>query len=395
MAVLDDLHDELAELAASGLLRRLRTVIGAPDRVVHLDGRQVLNFSANNYLGLANHPVVIEAALTALRNVGTGAGASRLIVGNQDAHEALERELAAFHHRPAARLFNSGYNANLGVLQTLAREGDVIFSDALNHASVVDGCRLSRAAVVVYPHCDVDALRSSMSQRSGRRTLVVTESVFSMDGDRAPLAALAELCRQHDAALIVDEAHGTGVMGPGGRGGAADAGAEPEVHIGTLGKGLGSLGAYVAGRTELAEILLNRARSFVFTTALPAPVVAASRAALRLVQAAEGEQLRQTLGSHITRFRDGLADLGLLGPGAGNTPIFPVFVGDEGRAMECSERLLARGLYAQGIRPPTVPVGTARLRFALMATHSDHDIDFALSELAALVGSDLLPRRPL
>jgi 8-amino-7-oxononanoate synthase len=392
MTARDEWAQELAELDARGLRRSLRVSAGAPGRTVVLDGREVLDFSSNNYLGLADHPALIRAAIEATERHGTGTGASRLVLGTQPLHIALEQALAAFHHRPAALLFGSGYHANIGVLQTLARDGDVIFSDALNHASIIDGCRLSRARVVVYPHLDVAALADLLPRHPGRRRIVVTDSVFSMDGDRAPMDELASLCRQHDAVLVLDEAHATGALGPGGRGVAADAGALADVHVGTLGKSFGSAGAYVAGERSLIELLANRARSFVFTTALPPGVVAATLAAVHLLSSADGNALRARLAAHIARFRQGLAALGLLQPGAGTTPIFPVIVGDERQTMACSQRLLEHGIHAQGIRPPTVRAGTSRLRFALMATHQPEDLDRALTELSALVQTGLLPR---
>lgn len=391
----DDWKRVVEELERANLRRRLRTVASSSSRSVILDGREVLDFSSNNYLGLADHPVLAKAAIDALRAYGVGSGASRLIVGNHDQHEQLERELARFHDSEAALLFNSGYNANLGVLQSLAGAGDVIFSDALNHASIVDGCRLSRAAVVVYPHNDVEALGVLLESPRylGCRKLVVTDSVFSMDGDRAPLAAIARLCEQSQAVLVVDEAHATGVLGPEGRGVAREAGVHPDVRVGTLSKGFGSFGAYVAGSRELIELLLNRARSFVFTTSLPVAVVAASRAALQLIRGPEGVSRRKQLHDRIDRFRVGLEQMGILELHAGSTPIFPVHVADDHRVMRCSEHLLERGIYAQGIRPPTVPRGTSRLRFALMATHSCEDIDLALTELESMVRSGLLSPR--
>lgn len=388
-------HDwlqELAELDARGQRRRLRVATSPPGRLVQLDGRAVLNFSSNNYLGLADHPALAHAAMDATERAGTGTGASRLILGTQDLHVTLEQALAAWHEQPAALLFNSGYHANVGVLQALAREEDVVFSDALNHASIIDGCRLGRARVVVYPHCDPTALAALLAQHPARRRIVVTDSVFSMDGDRAPLAALADLCRAHDAVLMVDEAHAAGVLGPAGRGLAAEVGVVPEIHVGTLGKALGSFGAYVAGEQALIELLLHRARSFVFTTALPPGVVAATLAAVHLVQSQHGQHLRDRLAAHIARFGQGLAERGLLPDGAGTTPIFPVLVGDEHQTMACTQRLLEQGIYAQGIRPPTVPRGTSRLRFALMATHESDDLECALAALDDLARAGLLPR---
>jgi 8-amino-7-oxononanoate synthase len=391
MPVRDEWTQELAELEARGLRRSLRVSASAPGRTVVLDGREVLDFSSNNYLGLADHPVLARAAIQATERHGTGAGAARLVLGTQPVHVELEQALAAFHHQPAALLFNSGYHANIGVLQALSREGDVVFSDALNHASIIDGCRLGRGRVIVYPHRDVAALADLLARHRGRRRIVVTDSVFSMDGDRAPVAELAVLCREHDAVLMLDEAHATGALGPGGRGIAAEAGVVPDVHVGTLGKSLGSFGAYVFGERSLVELLANRARSFVFTTALPPGVVAATLAAVHLLQSATGDALRARLADHIARFRQGLAALGLLQPGAGTTPIFPVLIGDERQTMACSQRLLERGIHAQGIRPPTVPPGTSRLRFALMATHEPEDLERALAELDALVRAGLLP----
>lgn len=392
MTIDESLARELSQLEQKGLRRHLRTVRGSSDRVIELDGDKVINFSANNYLGLANHPALIDAATAALSSAGLGATASRLIVGNHDLHERLEQALAQFHQRPAARLFNSGYNANVGTIQALARVGDVVFSDQLNHASLIDGCRLSRSRVCVYPHSDINTLRTLMNEHRGNHRFVVTDAVFSMDGDRARLADLAELCREQRATLLVDEAHAIGILGPEGRGLAAQLGVEPDVVVGTLGKSFGGFGAYVTGTNELAEVLLNKARSFIFTTALPPSMAAASLAALAVLRGREGDARRARLHDSITHFAHGLATRGLLGAGSGHTAIFPVLVGDDARAMQCCERLLERGLYAQGIRPPTVPPGTARLRFALMASHRREDIEAALAGLDELLDTGLLPR---
>jgi len=387
------LDEELDALEERGLARRLRTVVGAQGRSVVVDGREVVSFSSNNYLGLANHPSVVAAAERALRSAGVGAGASRLIVGTNAEHVGLEEALTAFTGLESALLFNSGYQANLGVIPALVGTGDVVLSDRLNHATLIDGCRLSRARVAVYPHADLAALESLLvREKAARRRLVVSDAVFSMDGDRAPVAALRELCARHRAILMLDEAHSVGVLGPRGAGLAAEVGVEADVQMGTLGKAFGCFGAFVAGPAALRRWLLNRARSFVFTTALPPSVAAASLAALELSSSAEGDRLRRVLFARVAHFADGLDSLGLLAGGAGQTPIFPIVVGDERRTMAACDALLKAGLYAQGIRPPTVPRGTSRLRFALSAAHTEEDIQRALEELARLAEAGLIPR---
>ncbi len=387
------LIDELAALDDSGLRRRLRTVRGAQGRYLSLDGREVLNFSSNNYLGIADHPALVEAAKRALGFAGLGAGASRLIAGSTEEHVALEQELASFAGGDAALVFNSGYHANLGIIPALVGPGDVVFSDELNHATIIDGCRLSRARVAVVPHCDMQALGAALRrERRARRRLVVSDAVFSMDGDRAPVAELAEVSRQHGAVLMLDEAHAVGVLGPGGAGLAAEAGIDADVRMGTLGKALGTFGAFAVGPEPLVELLVNRARSFVFTTALPPSVIAAGRAGVELARGEEGERRRERLFERVAEFRDGLARVGLLARDAGTTPIFPVMVGEERRAMEACEALLDAGIYAQGIRPPTVPRGTSRLRFALSAAHEQEDIERAVAELAGLAERNVIPR---
>jgi 8-amino-7-oxononanoate synthase len=374
---LDDiLGRELAALDAQGLRRTLRLVGSPQGAVIDLDGRSVLNFSSNNYLGLAHHP-----ALRVTSDQGVGAGASRLIVGNLRAHRDLENALAAFHGTDSALLFSTGYQANLGVLQALAGPDDVIHSDRLNHASIIDGCRLSGARVEVYAHADVDDLERRLATTPGRRRFVVTDTVFSMDGDRAPLREIRAACDRFDAYLVVDEAHATGVVGPGGRGVAADLDVRPDVHMATLGKALGTFGAYVTGSGTLVDFLANRARSFIFTTAPPPGLARAARAALAVAGGDEGDRLRDALRSRIAEIRRGLADRALLAPGAGTTPIFPILVGDERRALTATRALLARGIYAQAIRPPTVPPGTTRLRISVMATHSPEHIAALLAAL--------------
>lgn len=375
------LGDELAEIERLGRRRWLRAASGRPGPVIELDGRQVVNLSANNYLGLAGDPRLAEAARTVL-DQGSGSTASRLIAGNRAEHEALEAELAAFHGTEAARLFNTGFQANVGVIDALAGAGDLILSDALNHASLIDGCRLSGARVVVYPHADVDAVAAALAEHrpAARRCFIVTDGLFSMDGDAAPVTALAALARRHDAALIVDEAHAVGALGDG-RGVCTAAGERPDVLVGTLGKAFGAFGAYVAGSAALAEYLLHRARSFVFTTALPASVAASARAGLAIAGSPEGAERRDRLAARINQLADGLAARNLLAPSAGRSPIFPLLLGSEARALAWCSALLERGFFVQAIRPPTVPPGGSRLRIALMADHEQSHIDAFLAAL--------------
>jgi 8-amino-7-oxononanoate synthase len=388
---------ELEALEAAGLRRQMRRWTGAHGPWIQLGGRRLSSFSSNNYLGLAGDERIALGAARALECSGVGAAASRLIAGNHAEHEGLEAELAAFHGAEAALLFNSGFQANVGTIPALVGPEDLILSDQLNHASLIDGCRLSRARVEIYDHADPAAVAGLLAahRRDARRALVVTDSVFSMDGDRAPLAALTELCRAHDAWLMVDEAHAVGVLGPGGRGLAAELGLAPEVVVGTLGKAFGAFGAYVIGSLRLRDLLLHRARSFVFSTALPPALAAAGRTAVSLVGGSEGEALRGALHRHIGTFSQGLGRLGLLAAGAGETPIIPLLVGTENAAMEVSNHLLEAGFHVQAIRPPTVPRGTSRLRFALMATHSPEQLEDLLGVLADLLRAGrLVPPRP-
>jgi 8-amino-7-oxononanoate synthase len=377
-----DVAERLEELRHRGLYRRLRLVGGPQGPRVLLDGRPVLLLCSNDYLGLAGHPQVREAAAEAALRWGAGAGASRLVSGNMEPHRQLERRLAEFKGHAAALLFGSGYLANTGTIAALAGRGEVVFSDELNHASIVDGCRLSRAETFVYRHGDVEHLAWGLRQAGSRAALIVSDGVFSMDGDVAPLADLARLARRHGCRLMVDEAHATGALGPGGRGSVAAAGLGGEVHlvVGTLGKALGSYGAYVCAGRELTEYLLNSARPFVFSTAPPPPAVAAAGAALELL--ASSPELVERLGGNATLLRQALASEGLAVGGSGSQ-IVPLQVGDARRTMELSERLLERGVFAQGIRPPTVPDGSSRLRFTVMATHDPDE----LREAAKTVGT--------
>jgi len=376
-----ELAAELTRLEAAGLRRVLRPLASGSAAEVTIGGRPVLLLSSNNYLGLADHPHVVAASCEAIRRWGCGAGASRLITGHLDLHAQVEAQLAAFKGTEAALLFPSGYQANVGTIGALVGRGDHVFSDALNHASIIDGCRLSRASVHVYPHRDARTLEGLLATtpRGGRR-VIVTDSVFSMDGDRAPLRDLVALARAYHTSLFLDEAHAAGVLGPRGAGlaeeeGLADAVA---VQMGTLGKALGGAGAYIAGSRALVDLVANRARSFVYTTGLAPAAVAAAGAALRVI-AAEPERRTRLLRT-AARLRRGLADGGLRAEG--DTHIIPVMLGDNALAMRFADALLERGVLAHAIRPPTVPPGTARLRVTPMATHTDEQIDRALDAFA-------------
>ena len=377
-----DIADRLEELRDRGLYRRLRLIGGPQGARVLLDGRPVLLLCSNNYLGLADHPQVRNAAADAAMRWGAGAGASRLISGNMKPHRRLEECLAEFKGYEAALLFGSGYLANIGAIAALADLSEVVFSDELNHASIIDGCRLARAETFVYRHGDMEHLEWGLRRAGGKGSLIATDGVFSMDGDVAPLEALVRLARRHDCRLMVDEAHATGALGPGGRGSVAAAGLSDEVDlvVGTLGKALGSYGAYVCAGRDLVEYLLNTARPFIFSTALPPPAVAAAQAALELLDAQP--QRVERLRSNATVLREALAGEGLRAGGSG-TQIVPVVVGAAEPAVELSERLLERGVFAQGIRPPTVPEGSSRLRLTAMATHRASE----LRQAAKLVGS--------
>ncbi len=369
---------ELDKLAGEGMLRTLRLVEDGQGPKVHVAGREVLLLCSNNYLGIADHPALVEAMVKATRQYGAGSGASRLISGSLPPHAALEERLAAFKGTGAALLFNSGYAANTGILQGLFGPDDIIFSDELNHASIIDGCRLSRARTVIYPHCDVDALGALMAQEKPQRRgrwVIVTDGVFSMDGDLAPLERLCELKENHDALLMVDDAHGTGVLGATGRGTGEHCGClhRIDLHMGTLGKALGCAGAYLAAERAVVDTLINRSRSFIFSTSLPPGVPAAAMAALDLVDSDSGLRLRQQLEKNRALLAGQLqaGGLDLLGS---MTQIIPVLTRHPEPTMRLTRRLLDEGVFLQGIRPPTVVAGACRLRATVMATHEPDDL---------------------
>src|SRR2546425_9227305 len=346
---MSDIQEQLEEIRELGLYRRMRLISGPQWPRVLLDGRPVLLLRSNNYLGLADHPRVREAAADAAMRWGVGAGASRLVSGNMTVHRRLEERIAAFKGSSACVLFGSGYLANAGVVSALAGAGDVVFSDALNHASIVDGCRLSRAETFGYDHCDVEHLEWGLREADGRGALIVTDGVFSMDGDIAPLEEIVELAQRYDARVMVDDAHGMGTIGPGGRGAVADAGLEDEVDIvvGTLGKALGSYGAYVCCDREMSDFLVNRARTLIFSTALPPPAIAGAMAALEIVR--EQPERVDKLRRNAEAMRDAFTDAGI-NCGDSETHILPLVVGEASAAGAASEHALEQGVFAQAIR---------------------------------------------
>jgi 8-amino-7-oxononanoate synthase len=376
-----ELGARLDELESAGLRRRLRVVDGPQGPKVMLDGRPVLLLCSNNYLGLADHPRLRRAAANAALGLGTSAGASRLISGSMSIHAELEAGLAEFKGKPAALLFGSGYLANTGTIASLAGRGDVVLSDELNHASIIDGCRLAGAETFIYRHGDPEHLEWRLRVAGRRAALIVTDGVFSMDGDLAPLAEICKLAKRRRCRVMVDEAHATGCIGPGGRGSVAAAGLSDEVDVivGTLGKALGGYGAYVCGSRELCDFLVNSARPFIFSTALPPPAVATASAALELLE--ERPRRVERLGANAEALREGLRAEGLE-PASSSTQIVPVVIGEADDAMRLTERLLEQGIFAQAIRPPTVPAGTCRLRLTAMATHRIGE----LRKAASLIG---------
>jgi glycine C-acetyltransferase/8-amino-7-oxononanoate synthase len=392
---MSEIEARLQELERLGLGRRLRLISGPQGPTVLLEGKPVLLLCSNNYLGLADHPRVREAAADAAMRWGVGAGASRLVSGTMTIHGRLEERLAAFKHSEACVLFGSGYLANLGVIGALAGSGDAIFSDELNHASIVDGCRLSRAEVIVYRHRDVEHLEWSLRRHGGGRDgqgrrLIVTDSVFSMDGDVAPLAQLADVADAYDARLVVDEAHALGNLGPDGRGAVAEAGLEGEVDvvIGTLGKALGSYGAYACASAEMVRYLINTARSLIFSTAPSPPAVAGALAALDLLR--ERPHRVQRLRSNARALRRALAAQGFPIPES-EMHIVPLIVGEERAALRLCQEAIEHGVFAQAIRPPTVPSGTSRLRLTAMASHTASELCMAgelFGKLARRIGLD-------
>ena len=381
------LSDELAQRRVEHLYRSRQVLQSPQDVEVTIAARRLVNFCSNDYLGLANHPKLIDAFCTAAKDYGVGSGAAHLITGHSEHHHCLEEELAAFTQRPRALLFSTGYMANLGVVTALAGQGDAVFEDRLNHASLLDAGLLSRARLQRYAHLDSDDLYNKLSNSKATQKLVLSDGVFSMDGDMAPLTALADAAKAHDAWLMIDDAHGLGVLGQNG-GGTLEAMSlgvnEVPILMGTFGKAFGTFGAFVAGEEALIETLIQKARSYIYTTALPPAVAAATRVALQLVQTETWR--REHLQDLIRQFRQGAEQLGL-SLMASNSAIQPLMIGNTEQAVSLSDSLKDAGFLISAIRPPTVPQDTARLRITLSASHTPEHIECLLNALDRVIKS--------
>ncbi len=376
------ISDELKNIKESGLYRELNVVGNAQGVYLEINGKKYLSFCTNNYLGLANNPLIVSAVKDAVESYGWGAGASRLVSGNMTLHETLESEISVFKQKESAIVFPTGYMANIGAISSLVSKGDLVICDKLNHASIIDGCRLSGADFRVYAHCDIEKLENILKKASDySRKLIVTDSVFSMDGDLAPLPEIVSIAGRYKAIVMVDEAHGTGVFGKEGRGVIEhfNLNKEVEVVMGTFSKAIGSLGGYVCGDEDLIHFLRNKARSFIYTTALPPAVCAASIAGLKLIQ--EKPSFRKSLWDNIRYLKDKLCSLNFnVIPSA--SPIIPILIGDADKAVGISKSLYEKGILIPAIRPPTVPANSSRLRMTVMSTHTRKDLDMLIRVLS-------------
>lgn len=378
------LRQELEGLRKQGLFREMKRVGSSQGPVVTIDGKNVILLSSNNYLGLATHPEVIEAQINALKEFGSGSCASRLISGNMELHETLEKKIAAFKRAEAAIVFSTGYMANVGVISAIFKEGDLIVCDKFDHASIIDGARLSGARLRAYPHKNLEKLKDILKKESGRNNkLIVTDGIFSMDGDIAPLPELVEIAKRFNAFLMVDDAHATGVLGETGRGTSEHFGVKEgiDIQMGTFSKAFGCLGGFVAGPRSLIEYIRNKARSFIYTTGLPPAVTAGCIKAIDIAE--KSGHLRKRLWHNIKRFKSSLNELGFDTMGS-ETQIIPVFTGDISRTMRSAETLFKMGVFAPGVRPPTVPKNKCRIRTSLMATHTDEHVDKAIEAFRRL-----------
>ncbi|HBO85153.1 MAG: 8-amino-7-oxononanoate synthase [Deltaproteobacteria bacterium GWC2_42_11] len=392
----DFIDIELRKLKGKGTYRTISVSETPQEPRIRINNKECILLCSNNYLGLANNPKVKQAAIRAIERYGVGSGASRLVSGSIKPHRQLEERLAGFKGTEDAIVFNSGYHANLGVISALAGRGDVIFSDKLNHASIVDACILSRAKIRRYPHRDIDTLERFLKTAShtplsgdtthhASRKLIVTEGVFSMDGDIAPLKEILNLAEHYGAMVMVDDAHATGVLGENGRGTLEHLGIinmDNVIQMGTLGKAIGSFGAFVTGSKKLINYLINKSRTFIYTTALPPSVCAASIAAIDVIE--NEPELRQELFKKVSYFRRGLKDASI-DVMSEESHIIPAFIGDSKKTEEVSRKLLEKGIFIQGIRPPTVKEGTARLRITLMATHEWEDLKYAIEIIKGII----------
>lgn len=376
---MDWLAVELAALKSKGLYRELNTIEGAQAPRVIKNGRELILLSSNNYLGLTDHPKVKKAAIDAVEKYGTGAGGARLTTGNTELHTKLEEKIAQFKDTESALVFSTGYMANVGAISALMKKGDLILSDELNHASIIDGCRLSGSDVYVYPHMDISSIEKTLRTSKHGKKLIVTDGIFSMDGDIAPLREIVELAKDFDAMVMVDDAHATGVLGKHCRGTADYFNVEVDINMGTLSKALASMGGYVAGSKELIDYLRNRARSFMFSTALAPSAAAAANAAIDCIK---DENPARKLWQNVRIYKKGLLDLGF--SIKSKTQIIPLLTGEAKTTTEAAAELEKLGVCALGIRPPTVPAGKGRIRTSLMATHSEQDLKIALDAIGAI-----------
>ncbi|MFH1782991.1 MAG: 8-amino-7-oxononanoate synthase [Candidatus Omnitrophota bacterium] len=387
------LQEELDELKTLGLYRELRTIDSMQGPIVKIDGKEVILLSSNNYLGLASHPEVINAQVKAAKEFGAGSCASRLISGNMTLHERLEEEIASFKGEESAIIFSTGYMANVGTISALAGEKDLVVCDKLDHASIIDGVRLSGAVMRVYPHKNLEKLRDILEKSSGyNKKFIITDGVFSMDGDIAPIPELVEIAEEYNAILMVDDAHATGVLGKTGKGTCEHFNIKSGIHIkmGTFSKALGNLGGYVAGSRSLIDYIRNKARSFIYSTSLPPSVIGGNLAAIDIIE--RDSSLKDKLWENVSRLRSGLEGLGLDLMGS-ETQIIPVRTKDEASTMKLAELLLERGVFAPGIRPPTVPKNKCRIRTSLMATHTDEHIDRVINTFRSLKDEGLFYNR--
>lgn len=369
------IKDELDELREKSLLRTLKTVDSAQGKYVQVNGKEYLSFCSNNYLDISNHPAVIKAVIDAIKKYGWGAGASRLVSGNMVPHQQLEQTICQFKNKEASIVFPTGYMANTGTISSLVSKGDLVISDRLNHASIIDGCKLSQATFRVYPHRDMKKLEKILkASEIFKKKLIVTDSVFSMDGDIAPLEKIIKLAKHYNAITMVDEAHAIGVFGKNRRGVLEQIGLENEVDVimGTLSKAVGSIGGFVCGNSDLIEFLRNRAKSFIYTTALPPAVCAASIAGLNIIR--DEPELAETLRKNISYIRELLSSHGV-NTGDSQGPIIPVIIGNTEKTLSISKTLLDKGLMIPAIRPPTVPRESSRLRVTIMSSHTKQELD--------------------